>query len=67
MKILSVVSPSFGRRGGARIRKALLHLRSECEMWRAKRQLLSVDPGLFKDAGVSIGNVDWLVRNGRDG
>ena len=39
---------------------------TEVQIWRRKRQLLSMDPGLFKDAGVSAGQIDWLVRNGRD-
>jgi hypothetical protein len=41
-------------------------IRTEFHVWRAKRQLLFMDASLFKDAGVSSGNVDWLVRNGRD-
>jgi len=41
-------------------------VRTAFRVWRAKRQLLSMDASLFKDAGVSSGNVDWLVRNGRD-
>ena len=39
---------------------------AEVQVWRSKRQLLSMDPGLFKDAGVSSGQIDWLVRHGRD-
>jgi hypothetical protein len=38
---------------------------AEVQVWRMKRQLLSMDPGLFKDAGVSPGQIDWLVRHGR--
>ncbi len=48
-----------------RIQAALIRISSQVELWRARRQLLSMDAGLFKDAGVSPGNVDWLVRNGR--
>jgi len=39
---------------------------AEVQVWRLKRQLLAMDPGLFKDAGVSPGQIDWLVRHGRD-
>jgi hypothetical protein len=48
------------------IRAGIGKIRSEFGVWRAQRQLLSMDAGLFKDAGVSPGNVDWLVRHGRD-
>ena len=40
-------------------------IRREVEMWLAKRRLLGADDSMFKDVGVSSGNVDWLVRNGR--
>ena len=49
-----------------RLCAAVGRVQTEFHVWRAKRQLLSMDASLFKDAGVSPGNVDWLVREGRD-
>jgi len=40
-------------------------IRHEVEAWLVKRRLLGADDSMFKDVGVSSGNVDWLVRNGR--
>lgn len=40
-------------------------IRSQVEVWLARRRLLGADDSMFKDVGVSSGNVDWLVRNGR--
>lgn len=36
------------------------------EDWRATRRLLGADEAMFKDIGVSRGNVDWAVRHGRN-
>ncbi|MDQ6436519.1 hypothetical protein RB623_20915 [Mesorhizobium sp. LHD-90] len=50
---------------GFRGREMLEGLAHSLRSWKAARQLGAYDYTLFKDIGVSRGNVDWLVRNGR--
>jgi TolB-like protein len=48
-----------------RAKATMRTIRRELEVWLMKRRLLGADLSMFKDVGVSSGNVDWLVRNGR--
>lgn len=48
-----------------RAKATMRTIRREVEVWLLKRRLLGADDSMFKDVGVSCGNVDWLVRNGR--
>jgi TolB-like protein len=48
-----------------RAKATMRTIRREVEVWLLKRRLLGADDSMFKDVGVSSGNVDWLVRNGR--
>jgi hypothetical protein len=50
---------------GHRAKATMRTIRREVEVWLLKRRLLGADDSMFKDVGVSCGNVDWLVRNGR--
>ncbi|WP_292427923.1 winged helix-turn-helix domain-containing protein [Mesorhizobium sp.] len=50
---------------GHRAKATIRTIRREVEVWLVKRRLLGADDSMFKDVGVSSGNVDWLVRNGR--
>jgi hypothetical protein len=35
------------------------------DTWYASRRLLGADDAMLADIGVSRGNIDWLVQNGR--
>jgi TolB-like protein len=48
-----------------RAKATMRTIRRELEVWLVKRRLFGADDNMFKDVGVSSGNVDWLVRNGR--
>ncbi len=48
-----------------RAKATMRTVRREVEVWLLKRRLLGADDSMYKDVGVSSGNVDWLIRNGR--
>jgi hypothetical protein len=40
-------------------------MRIALDTWCAGRRLLGADDAMLADIGVSRGNIDWLVQNGR--